>query len=147
MRRIGIDTIDPARRDDADFGHFFQLTVAGDVRLHVARLDRAGVGAQQNAVGNLAIGVLQVEGIVHRTRRVILGRVQGGEIEKILLDLGAVGDFEADRTEQRFDALQRPRDRMQAATRFAATGQRDIERLFGQARRPAPPCGSLRGGR
>jgi hypothetical protein len=99
MGRIGIDAIDAARRDDADFGHFFEVTVAFDVRLHVARLDRAGMGTQQHLVGQGAVRVLQVERIVHRARRVILGRVQGGEIEKILFDFRAVGHLETDRGE------------------------------------------------
>jgi len=46
----------------------------------------------------------------------------------------AVGHFETDGTEQGFDALQRPRHRVQAAARFSASGQRDVKRLLGQAR-------------
>ncbi len=101
--------------------------------LHVARLDRAGMGAQQHLVGHRAVRVLQIKRVVHRTRRVILGRVQGREIEKVFLDFGAVGHFEADRAEQRLDALQRPRHRMQAAAYLGTAGQRDIQRLFRQA--------------
>jgi hypothetical protein len=37
------------------------LTVAGHMRLHVASLDRAGMGAQQNLVGKSAVLVLQVK--------------------------------------------------------------------------------------
>jgi hypothetical protein len=37
-------------------------------------------------------------------------------------------------SEQRLDALQRPRDRMQATARLAATRQRHVQRLFSQAR-------------
>ena len=37
----------PGPGDDADFRHLLQMAVAGDVGLHVAGLDRAGVGAQQ----------------------------------------------------------------------------------------------------
>ena len=43
---------------------------------------------------------------MHRTRRMVFRRVQGGEVVEIGLDLGTVGHFEADRTEQRLDALQ-----------------------------------------
>ncbi len=92
------------------------------------------MGAQQHLLGQRAVRVLQVERVVHRTRRVILGRVQGGEIVAVVFDFRAVGDFEADRGKQRFDALQRPRHRMQAAARLATAGQRDVQRLFGQAR-------------
>jgi hypothetical protein len=45
---------------------------------------------------------------------VIFRRVQRGEVLEIGFDFRAVGDLEADRAEQRLDALQRPRDRMQA---------------------------------
>ncbi len=92
------------------------------------------MSAQQHLVGNTAIRVLQVKGVVHGTRRVILGRIHGGEIEEIFLDLGTVGHFETDGTEQRLDAFQRTRHRMQTTARFSATGQRDIQCLFGQAR-------------
>ncbi len=47
-------------------------------------------------------------------------------------DLGAVGDFETDRTEQLFDAIQADDHRMQTAPRHAAPRQRDIERFGGQ---------------
>jgi hypothetical protein len=91
--------------------------MAGDMRLHVAHLDRAGMSAQQHAVGRPGRLVLQIEGVVHRTRGVVLGRVQCGEILEVGFDLGAVGDFETDRTEQAFDALERARHRMQTAAR------------------------------
>ena len=45
------------------------------------------------------------------------------------LDLGAIGDDKTDRREQLLDALERAADRMQAALRAAATGQRHIERF------------------
>ena len=92
------------------------------------------MGPQQNIFGNRAVRVLQIKGVVHRTRRVILGRVHGREIEKVFLDLGAIGHFETDGAEQRLDAFQRARYRVQTTARFGATGQRDIQRLFGQAR-------------
>ena len=108
------------------------MPVFRHVRLHVAHLDRAGVRAQQDVLGDLAVLVEEVKGIVHRTRRVILGRVQGSEILEVGLDFRAVGDFKADGMEQRFDALQRARHRMQATTGLATSGQGEIDRLFGQ---------------
>ena len=70
---------------------------------------------------------------MHRTRRMVVGRVQCGEVKEVVLDLGTIGHFEADRAEEAFDALQRARHRMQTATEFAAAGQCHVERLFGQA--------------
>jgi len=73
---------------------------------------------------------------------VILGRVQRGEILEVGFDLGAIGDFKADRAEQGFDAFQRACDRMQATTRFAASGQGDVKRFFRQTglEGQAPDC-------
>jgi hypothetical protein len=53
----------------------------------------------------------------------IFGRVQRGEILEVGLDLGAVGDLEADRAEQAFDAFERPGDRMQTAARCPRPGR------------------------
>ena len=133
VRGVGVDAIDAARRDDADLGHRLEMLVLLHVLLHVAHLDRAGMRTQQDAFGNLAAFILQVEGVVHGTRRMVVGRVQRGEVVEVVLDLGTVGHFEADRAEQAFDALERARHRVQAATGFAAAGQRDVERLFGEA--------------
>ncbi len=45
------------------------------------------------------------------------------------LDLGTVGDVEADGAEQLFDAIQADGHRMQAAAQAAAPGQRHIQRF------------------
>lgn len=66
---------------------------------------------------------------MHRPRGVVFRRIQRSEIVEVVLDLGAVGDIETDRTEERFDALDRARHRMQAARRQAPARQRDVERL------------------
>ncbi len=115
------------------------------MRQHGADLHRAGVGAQQHVVSHLASLVEQIERVVHRTRRMILGRVERGEVVPVGFDLGAVGHFEADRAEELFDAIERAHHRVQAAARLAATGQGHIQRLgsqlglqLGQAQRLAP---------
>ena len=64
----------------------------------------------------------------------VLRRVERGEVVEVVLDLRTVGDGEAQRGEQRLDALQRARQRMQAARAGAAAGQRDVERLGGELR-------------
>ena len=89
------------------------------MRLRVAHLHRAGVRAQ---VQPAALGVLHVdvERVLHRARRVVLRVVQRGEAVPVGLDLGAVGDVEAHRAEDRLDALHRARHRVQAA--HAAAG-------------------------
>ena len=58
--------------------------------------------------------------------------VERGEVVEVVLDLGTVGDFEAERAEQRLDPLDRARDRMQAAGAAAAAGQRDVDRVAGK---------------
>jgi hypothetical protein len=96
--------------------------------LHVAHLDRGGVRAQQE------LAVREIERVVHRPRRMVLRLVERGEVVVIGLDLGAVGDFEAERVEQRLHALERAADWMDAAETAPAAGQRYIERFFGEAR-------------
>ena len=48
------------------------------------------------------------------------------------LDLGAVGDHEADRAEQALDALEGAAHRVQAALHATTPGQGDVERLGGE---------------
>jgi hypothetical protein len=76
------------------------------VRQHGADLHRAGVGAQQDVVMHLAALTQQVEGVVHRTRRMILRRVQRGEVVPVGFDLRAVGDVKSDGAKQLLDAIE-----------------------------------------
>jgi hypothetical protein len=64
----------------------------------------------------------------------VLRVVQRGEVVPVGLDFRAVGDIEADRAEDLFDAPPAAADRVQAAPSAAAARQRDVERLPGQAR-------------
>ena len=134
VRGIRIDAIDAARRDDANLGHRFEVLVLLHMLLHVAHLDRAGMRAQQDAFGRLAVVTLQIKSVVHGTRGMVVRRVQCGEIVEIGFDLGAIGHFKTDRTEQAFDALQRACHRMDSTAHLAATRQGDVQRFFSQTR-------------
>ena len=93
-------------------------------RAQRADLHRRGMRAQQHP---LAIHlVIEVEGVVHGTRRMIGRHVQRREIVEVVLDFRALRDLEADFAEQPLDAQSRARDRMQAAVAFAATVERHI---------------------
>ena len=83
-----------------------------------------------------AVLVLQVdvERVLHRARRMVLGIVERGEVVPVGLDLRAVGDLEAERMPDFLDALPGAQHRVDAAAAAPAPGQRDIERLFRQAR-------------
>lgn len=60
--------------------------------------------------------------------------VQCGEIGPVGLDLGAIGDVEADRAEDFLDALPGAHHRVDAAEAAAAPGQGDVDRLGIQSR-------------
>ena len=77
----------------------------------------------------------------------VLRRVERGEVVEVVLDLGTVGDGEAERAEQRLDAFQRARERMQAAAAATAAGQRDVERFGGELRRELRVRERVRGAR
>src|SRR5262249_59413340 len=83
---------------------------------------------------SLAILEIHVERVLHRARRMILGAIERGEVVPVVLDLRTVGDLEADRAPDLLDALPGADDRMHAAAARAAGGERDVERLLGQAR-------------
>ena len=80
--------------------------------------------------------VLQVdiERVLHRTRRMVLGAVQCSEVVPVGLDLRAVGHLEPHRLEDRFDALDRQRHRMQPTFAAPPARQRDVQRLGAQLR-------------
>ena len=122
MRGVAVDAVGAARRDDADLGHRVAAPAyLRRVRAGIAHLHRAGVRAQ---VEPAALGVLHVdvEGVLHRPRRVVLGVVQRGEAHPVGLDLGALGHVEAHRAEDGLDALDGAAHRVQAAG--AAAGGR-----------------------
>ena len=101
--------------------------------LRITHLHRARVRAQ---VEPAAVGVLQVdvEGVLHRTRRVVLGVVQRREAHPVGLDLGAFSDVEAHRAEDRLDPLDHAADGVDAALAALPAWQGDVERLRLQLR-------------
>ncbi len=99
--------------------------------LHVADLHRGGVGAQDLALA--AFVLRQIEGVVLLARRVLGRDVEGGEVVKVVLDVGADSDAKAHLTEDGDDFLDGLADRMQAADGVGARGQRDVETLLAQA--------------
>ena len=114
VRRVVVDAVRAAGRDHADVGHRRRAGVPLRVRLRVADLHRRGVRAQVEPAPFVVLDV-DVERVLHRARRMVLGVVEGGEAVPVGLDLGTVGDFEAERGEDRLDALERAADRMDAA--------------------------------
>ncbi|MNS89236.1 hypothetical protein D3C72_1232420 [compost metagenome] len=60
--------------------------------------------------------------------------VQRGEVHPVGLDLGTIRHVEADGAEDLLHAFPSAHDRMQAAARHGAAGQRHVDGLGGQAR-------------
>eukprot|EP01022_Parablepharisma_sp_SALTPOND_P031134 TRINITY_DN785_c0_g5_i1.p2 TRINITY_DN785_c0_g5~~TRINITY_DN785_c0_g5_i1.p2 ORF type:complete len:1059 (-),score=367.39 TRINITY_DN785_c0_g5_i1:4151-7327(-) len=126
-RRVGgiaVDAIGAARCNHLDRW----LVHAG-----IAHLHRAGMGTQQQG---LALGVVafDVEGVLHRARRMVLGAVQCREIGPVGFDLGTVGNIKADGAEDFLDALPGAHHRMDAAHATATARQGDVDGFGIQAR-------------
>jgi len=117
VRGVAVHAVGTPWRDHADFGHgpgkrfsaLFAQTLRGAVLLDMlhgmADLHRAGMRAQQ--MGRVVSATFDVKGVVHGARRMVLRRVQCGEIEPVGFDLGSVGHVEAHGAENGLDALQR----------------------------------------
>ena len=134
---VGIATIDPPRRDDAQGRLRFQ---------HGANLYRARMRAQERAraVG----GGREIERVVVLARRMFGRHVERGEIVEVGLDVGALGDREAHGGEDLGDLVGDLTDGMDATLgeRTFAHRERDVGALLGQllggcgARKFSPPC-------
>ena len=70
---------------------------------------------------------------MHRPRRVMRREIQRLEVVVVVLDLRAIGALVAEPREDADDAIQRARDRMQAAAPILAAGQADVD-AFGRER-------------
>ena len=70
----------------------------------------------------------------------ILRLIERSEVVPVALDLGSIGDVEADGAENRLDARPGADHRMQGAAPAPPPGQGDIERFLGET------CGELRVG-
>src|SRR3546814_6350728 len=73
---VGVAAIDLAQRDHAQR----RLAAGGEQVLHVAHLHAGRVCAQQASIA-------EVEGVVHRARRVVRREVQRLEVVPVVLDL------------------------------------------------------------
>ena len=120
-RRVGgvaVRAIGAAGRDDADRRR---------LRRHRPDLHRRGVGAQH--LGLLALARAQVEGVVHRPRRVALRHVECCEIVPLRLDLGSGRDRETQVRENLRQLVHHLGDRVDAALLARRHRQRHVERL------------------
>ena len=93
----------------------------------MADLHGTGVGAQQ--VGGVGSAALDIEGVVHGTRRMVFRRVQCGEVEPVGFDFRAFGHIKAHGAEDALDALQRQRYRVQTTLPALAAGQANVQRF------------------
>ena len=110
----GIDFVAAIRgagRDDADRRR---------AAFHRANLHRAGVRAQQSAIG-------QIKGVLLVARRMIGGRVERIETMPLRLDVRPIGEREAHAAENLDRAILELRDRMQRAEPRRGAGQRHID--------------------
>src|ERR1700704_4966378 len=76
---------------------------------------------------------LDIERVVHGSRRMILRLIERGEVMPIGFYFRAIGDVESHRTENRFEALPGADDRMDPAATATAPGKRYIERILRQS--------------
>src|SRR5574343_1031321 len=69
---------------------------------------------------------------MHRTCRMIVWCVEGGEVEVSGFNLGTFGHRETHRGKEAFDTLQAAGHWMQTTTRHTTSRQGDVECFFGQ---------------
>src|SRR5690242_2818008 len=100
MRSIAVYPKRAPRRDRLDR----RRVLGGIAHLHGARMR-----AQKQAA-------FDVEGVVHRARRVVLGLIERGEIVPVGLDFRTVRNVESDRAEDGLDPLPRAHDWMDTAS-------------------------------
>ena len=83
--------------------------------------------AQQ--VGGPLTAAFDVEGVVHRTGRMILGGIQRGEVEPVGLDFGPLSDLEAHGTEDGLQTLHGQGHRVQSTLPALTTRQGHVQRF------------------
>ena len=98
-----------------------------DMLYRVPDLHGAGVGAQQ--MGGFIGATFNIKGVVHGPGRMVLRRIQGGEIEPICLDFRSISDVKAHGPKNGFDSLQCERYRVQTPLPAPATRQRNVQRF------------------
>ncbi len=137
-RRVGgvaVRAVGPSRRDQIE---------RRLLRLHRADLHRRGVGPEQHRPP-VRIRPIQIETVVHRPRRMILGKIERGEIVPIVLDLGPGGDRKAEIGENLGELVHHLADRVQrflaCPPRLGASCRASRRRAAPRARHPrAQPC-------
>ena len=127
VRRVQITAVNASGSDNAQ---------RGAVAFHRADLYARGVRAQHGFR-------VEVEGILHRPRRVIFGDIQGGEVVKIVFDFRAVFNDETEAGEPVLDAAARQRHRMQAALKCLPSGEGHVHPLGCQFFRHLPRAESV----
>ena len=125
VRGIGVAPVDAAGDD-----HVHRRLV----QLHGADLDRRGVRPEDDLVRH-------VERVLHRPRRMRGRHVERREVVVVELDLGPLGDREAERDEDVLDLAARLGDQVQVAVRQGrVAGQRHVHAV---AREPLVELRSL----
>ena len=106
MGGVAIHAVGATGADDADLGHGLagldQRAVLPDVLQRMAHLHRAGMGTQQ--VGRLGAAAFDIEGVMHGPCRVVLWRIQCGEVKPVGLDFRALGNVKTHGAKNRLDA-------------------------------------------
>ena len=106
-------------------------------RLHDARLHWRGVGAHQQFLVALGVGVVEPQRVEHVPRRVALGDVQHAEVVVVRLDLRPLDDLEAHAGEGAGDLTKGLGDGVEAAQRGEPARQSHVEAaLRGLPRQP-----------
>ena len=97
MGGVIVRTICPPRRNNADGGLFL---------FHGANLNSRSLGADNVTVIKIvALGVWDIERILHLPRRMVGGRVQGVEVVKLVFDIRSIGNLKAHFAENRDNFL------------------------------------------
>ena len=132
MGGVAVDPVGTARRNHADFRHRlafrYHSSVPGGVRAGIPNLHRAGMRAQIKPVSGLIFHV-HIKRILHRPGGMIFRVVQRGKTHPVGFDLWALGHIKTHRSEDRLNALHRPRNRVQAADTALTARQGHIQGL------------------
>ena len=123
VRLVAVAAIDTPRRDDADRRRLLH---------HGADLHRARVRAQKHAPA-VRLGA-EIERVVLLARGMLGRDVELGEVQVIRLDVGSLGDREAQIGEDLHALVEHLADRMDAplGNRAKTHGQRDVGPLVGK---------------
>ena len=94
---------------------------------HRAHLDRTGVAPEHDVAGHILIILLDEEGVLHVAGRMVGSKVQRAEHVPVVLDLGTIGDGEAQAGEDVDDLLAYNRDGVTCAQLCGESGTGDVD--------------------